>query len=75
MYEYLEIKIYEYLSLVLLTSNVPLRIGKIPLEAHVPQVGNLCTRTYSWNNFIFHACRATIYFMQTCNNSFKSLAA
>jgi len=47
MYEYLEIKIYEYLSLVLLTSNVPLRIGKIPLEAHVPQVGNLCTRTYS----------------------------
>jgi len=41
MQEYLKINNMQiYFSLLLLTLNVPLQVGKCTLGAHMPQVGN-----------------------------------
>jgi len=44
--------IYIYFSFLLLTLNVPLRVGKCTPGVHVSQVGNPCIKPYKNTNVV-----------------------
>ena len=49
MYKYLEMNnVQAYIYLLLITINVPLQIGNVPLGVHVPQVRNLWSKIYDY---------------------------